>query len=243
MILRRRRLPEAKPATLRLHRPDAEVALNWSSRATRFTLSVGRADGKARLTLPSRADLSEAQAFLNRQAGWLEAAMARSPAPQPLRVGDALPFRGHQVVLMTEAGPRRAPRVEGGRLIVRGDDAAAAAKALAFLKAEARAALVPAAERHAATLGRRPARITLRDTRSRWGSCSSAGALSFSWRLIMAPPEVLDYVAAHEAAHLVEMNHSPRFWALVERLDPEWRTRRDWLRAHGARLQRVTFKA
>lgn len=241
MILRRRRPAEAKPATLSLKRPPTEVALNWSPRATRFTLSVGRTDGKARLTLPARAGLDEARGFLERQADWLEAAMTRSPAPTALRPGDALPFRGHQVVLTAEAGPRRAPRIENGRLIVRGDDATAAAKAMAFLKTEARAALVPAAERYAAELGRRPARITLRDTRSRWGSCSSTGALSFSWRLIMAPPEILDYVAAHEAAHLVEMNHSPRFWALVERLDPDWKDRRDWLRAHGARLQRVRF--
>ncbi|MEM6438556.1 MAG: SprT family zinc-dependent metalloprotease [Pseudomonadota bacterium] len=241
MVRRRRRASDPRPSSLRLSRPDAVVSLNWSSRAKRFTLSVGRADGRARLTLPDRARLDEAEDFLKRQAGWLEAAMARSPAPQPLKAGGALPYRGAQVVLTPEAGPRRAPRVEAGRLLVRGGAEGAPAKALAFLKTEARAALVSAAERHAATLGRRPTRVTLRDTRSRWGSCASSGALSFSWRLIMAPPEVLDYVAAHEAAHLVEMNHSAAFWALVERLDPDWRERRGWLRRHGATLQRVRF--
>jgi hypothetical protein len=86
------------------------------------------------------------------------------------------------------------------------------------------------------------ARITLRDTRSRWGSCTADGALMYSWRLILAPPSVLDYVAAHEAAHLVEMNHSARFWALVERLCPDWQAERAWLRREGAALQAWRFR-
>ena len=132
-------------------------------------------------------------------------------------------------------------KLEGGRLLVSGPPEGAPGRARAFLKDAARAALVPAAHGYAEQVGRRAARITLRDTRSRWGSCSSEGALSFSWRLAMAPPEVLDYVAAHEAAHLVEMNHGPRFWALVERLRPDWRESRDWLRRHGGDLHRVDF--
>jgi len=237
----RRAGPKPFPTELELARPPVRVALRRSTRAQRFTLSVGQADGQVRLTLPARAGLDEARAFLERQTDWLTAAIERSPPPIPLTVGDALPFRGRQVVLTTEPGPRRAPRVQDGRLLVRGPAEEAPARALAFCKAQARAALAPAAHRYAEAVDRTPTRITLRDTRSRWGSCSSTGALSFSWRLIMAPPEVLDYVAAHEAAHLVEMNHGPRFWALVERLDPDWRDRRDWLRRHGARLQRVRF--
>jgi predicted metal-dependent hydrolase len=109
------------------------------------------------------------------------------------------------------------------------------------LKALARDRLTEASDRHAAALGRRYTRLTLRDTRSRWGSCSSAGALMYSWRLILAPPEVLDYVAAHEVAHLAQMNHSPAFWAEVARLCPSYPTHRTWLRRSGDTLHRYRF--
>ena len=241
MILgRRRRGEEPLPPSIRVDPPGVEVALRRNARATRFTLSVGRVDGAPRLTLPQRASLDEAQAFLTRQAGWLEGALSRVPPARVVAAGRALPFQGRSVVLETRPG-RFAPKLEGGKLLVSGPAEGAPGRARAFLKDQAREALTPAARAYAARLGRSPSRITLRDTRSRWGSCSSDGALSFSWRLAMAPPEVLDYVAAHEAAHLVEMNHAPEFWALVERLRPDWRDSRDWLRRHGADLHRVDF--
>src|SRR5690606_32603283 len=112
---------------------------------------------------------------------------------------------------------------------------------MGWLKALARDRLAAAADRHAATLGRGYRSLVLRDTRSRWGSCAADGRLMFSWRLAMAPPEVLDYVAAHEVAHLAEMNHSPAFWAVVERLMPDHRAPRAWLRAEGAALHRWNF--
>ncbi|WP_316016065.1 SprT family zinc-dependent metalloprotease, partial [Roseobacter sp. HKCCA0434] len=112
----------------------------------------------------------------------------------------------------------------------------------AWLRQLARDRLSEATARHAAALDSVPGRLTLRDTRSRWGSCTSEGNLMFSWRLILAPPPVLDYVAAHEVAHLLEMNHSLRFWAHVERLFPGWQAQRDWLRAEGAALHRFRFE-
>jgi hypothetical protein len=235
--LRGRAAPEA--AEIFLDPPGVTVLLRRTARARRFTLSVSQVDGRPRLTLPERARLGEARAFLERQAEWLARALERTPPPRLVAAGRSLPYRGLSVVL--EAGGRGAPRIEDGRLLVGGPAEVAAERARAFLKAQARAALVPAARGYAAAVGREAGRITLRDTRSRWGSCSSTGALSFSWRLIMAPPEVLDYVAAHEAAHLAEMNHGPRFWALVERLRPDWRDSRAWLRRHGGALQRVDF--
>nr|WP_177236253.1 SprT family zinc-dependent metalloprotease [Albimonas pacifica] len=216
------------------------VRLRRNPRATRFTLSVSRVDGRPQLTFPERASLAEAKAFLERHLGWLEGAVARVPPARVVAHGRALPFRGASVVLEARPG-RFAPKLEDGRLVVSGAPEGAPGRARAFLKDAAREALVPAAHGYAAQVGRRAAGITLRDTRSRWGSCSSQGALSFSWRLAMAPPEVLDYVAAHEAAHLVEMNHGPRFWALVERLRPDWQDSRDWLRRHGGDLHRVDF--
>ena len=106
----------------------------------------------------------------------------------------------------------------------------------------ARERLTSAVAAYAETLGRPFGRITLRDPRSRWGSCSSKGDLMFSWRLIMAPPEVLDYVAAHEVAHLAEMNHSDRFWAVCRRLCPETDKHRRWSKQNGAELLAWRFE-
>ena len=127
---------------------------------------------------------------------------------------------------------------DDGLLLPRG---AGPASVKAFLRTRARDALVAASDRYAGLIGRQYSRLTLRDTRSRWGSCSSTGALMYSWRLIMAPPEVLDYVAAHEVAHLAQMNHGPAFWALVEELMPDYAPRRAWLRDHGDRLHALRF--
>lgn len=113
---------------------------------------------------------------------------------------------------------------------------------LAALKCLARDRLAEASDRHATAIGRKVGRITLRDTRSRWGSCTSEGNLMYSWRLILAPPEVLDYVAAHEVAHLVHMDHSRAFWAQVERLMPGHKSARDWLRREGTGLHRWRFE-
>jgi len=114
-------------------------------------------------------------------------------------------------------------------------------RAKAFLKLRARDELAAASDRYAAMVGRSYTRLSFRDTRSRWGSCSSEGVLMYSWRLIMAPPAVLDYAAAHEVAHLVEMNHSPAFWAVVARICPDYEDYRGWLRKNGDVLHRVNF--
>jgi predicted metal-dependent hydrolase len=108
-----------------------------------------------------------------------------------------------------------------------------------FLKREARRDLAEAVARHTATLGRPAESMTLKDTTSRWGSCTSDGRLSFSWRIVMAPPLVIDYLAAHEVAHLQEMNHGPRFWALCNRLCPQTPAARAWLKEHGTLLHAI----
>jgi len=120
-------------------------------------------------------------------------------------------------------------------------EGATGARVQAFLKLRARDQLAAASDHYAQSLGRSYARLSLRDTRSRWGSCSSKGTLMYSWRLVMAPPAVLNYVAAHECAHLVEMNHSAAFWAIVAELMPDYATHRLWLRENGDRLHRVSF--
>jgi predicted metal-dependent hydrolase len=135
----------------------------------------------------------------------------------------------------------RAIRVEGNTLLVPGDPAVAGKRIAAWLKVLARDRLARASGHYAGLVGRRYTRLTLRDTRSRWGSCSPDGALMYSWRLIMAPASVLDYVAAHEVAHLVELNHSTAYWAVVSRICPGWRSERTWLHEHGQSLHRLRF--
>lgn len=219
--------------------PPVEITLRRSARAQRFSLRVSRVDGKVTLSLPLRAREAEAMAFLRAQEGWLRSALARLPAAAGIGFGADLPYEGR--LLTVQPGTGRMIRQDGEGLWVPGDPAQVAARVQAWLKVRARDRLVAASDHYAGLIGRRVARVTLRDTRSRWGSCTSEGALMYSWRLIMAPPAVLDYVAAHEVAHMLEMNHSPRFWAVVERLYPGWQAQRGWLHAHGSALHALRF--
>ncbi|MDW4549521.1 SprT family zinc-dependent metalloprotease [Defluviimonas sp. D31] len=219
--------------------PPVEITLRRSVRARRFSLRVSRLDGKVTLSMPARAREVEALAFAEGKADWVRQILRGTAARLAVAPGAEIPFEGRRLVVTP--APVAAVRVEGAALLVPMDEARLGARILAFLKLAARQRLQAASQTHAATLGRRIRRITLRDTRSRWGSCTAEGGLMFSWRLIMAPPEVLDYVAAHEVAHLVEMNHSPAFWAVVARLAPDYERHRAWLRREGAELHRVDF--
>lgn len=219
--------------------PPVEITLRRSARTRRFSLRVSRLDGRVTLFMPLRARESEALRFAHEQAPWIRQVLADMPVQKLVALGDSIPLEGRLHRLLP--GPGRAVRrVEDG-LLVPGDPAQAGVRVGAYLKLLARDRLAAACDRHAAVLGRPYTRLTLRDTRSRWGSCAQDGALMFSWRLIMAPSDVLDYVAAHEVAHLVEMNHSPDFWAVVGRLFPDWKPRRAWLHSHGQGLHHYRF--
>lgn len=221
--------------------PPVEITLRRSARARRFSLRVAQADGKVTLSLPTRAREAEAMAFAASQEGWIRAALARMPATEVVGIGSVIPVEGR--LLRLAAGQGRSVQVMGDSLLVPGDPARAGARVAAFLKVMARERLVAASDRYAAQIGRRVEQVSLRDTRSRWGSCTATGALMYSWRLVMAPPSVLDYVAAHEVAHMVEMNHSDRFWAVVARLYPAWQEERAWLKRQGGALQAFRFEA
>lgn len=215
------------------------IALRRSARARRMTLRVPRAGGDPVLTLPRRVSLSEGRAFAEAQAEWLRRATSRQIVAQPVDAGVLLPVEGRP--LRVTPFPIRGARIEGDALLIPGNRPAAPV-IQAFLKHLALQRLRNACDGFAADLGREYRAITLRDTRSRWGSCTSDGRLMFSWRLAMAPPEVLVYVAAHEVAHLVHMDHSPRFWAQVEALMPGHKPYRDWLRRHGNELLAWQFR-
>ncbi|WP_371348741.1 M48 family metallopeptidase [Ancylobacter sp. IITR112] len=234
--------PEPSHFRLRLTGEDVLVQLRRNPRARRYTLRVRAATRDVVLTLPARGTLNEALDFARRHAGWVELRLARLPDTVAFAPGAHLPLRGtpHRIVHVPQARGTVWAGLEENEpvLFVAGEAAHVGRRVSDFLKREARRDLVAAARRHAGALGVTITRITLRDTASRWGSCSSTGALSFSWRLILAPPAVLDYLAAHEVAHRREMNHGPRFWATVDGLFPERHAAEAWLKTHGASLHR-----
>ncbi|WP_112311179.1 M48 family metallopeptidase [Pseudogemmobacter bohemicus] len=223
--------------------PPVEINLRRSARAKRFSLRVSRLDGKVTLTLPPRAKDRDALNFLKDQEGWLRNVLASMPMARMATVGHGseLPVLGRMMRITAYEG--RGVRAEGDMLLVPGRADQAGAKVAAWLKALARDRLAYSSTHYAGLVGRGYARLVLRDTRSRWGSCSHDGTLMYSWRLAMAPQPVLDYVAAHEVAHLVEMNHSADFWAVVSRIRPGWKAERDWLKREGQALHRYSFQA
>ena len=215
--------------------PGIEVTLRRSLRARRLSLRVSALDGRVTLTMPPRVPRDAALAFAEERQDWIQKARERAPEPVTVRPGIRLPLEGRWITL---ADGRRTG-LSGDVLTLAGARPGRAAQA--WLRALARDRLARASDRHAARIGAEYARLTLRDTRSRWGSCTADGRLMYSWRLIMAPPGVLDYVAAHEVAHLVHMDHSRRFWDLVASLAPGWQAERDWLRTDGTALHRYRF--
>jgi predicted metal-dependent hydrolase len=218
--------------------PPCAVLWRRNPRARRLSLRVSKLDGRVTLTLPPRVPRAEAEAFLRDRADWLRAALAEAHAPCPVAEGTWLPVEGAALCITPAAAAEIT--IEGTRLLVPGRGAPGP-RVAAWLRLRARDRLAAAVAGFAAQLGRTPRSLRLRDARSRWGSCSAAGDLMFSWRLIMAPPEVLDYVAAHEVAHLAQMNHSPAYWATLGALMPDYAARRQWLRTEGAGLHRFRF--
>jgi predicted metal-dependent hydrolase len=218
--------------------PSVEITLRRSARVRRFSLRVSSLDGRVTLSMPARARLSEALLFAQSHEDWLKKTLARQVPVQRLGFGAVIPFEGRALTL---APGKTRIRLEGDVLHIPGEAAQLGPRLASWLKAQARDRLAAASDHYAGLLGRKPKRITLRDTRSRWGSCAHDGALMYSWRLVMAPPQILAYVAAHECAHLVEMNHSAAFWDVVEQLYPGWQACRDWLRTHGQSLHAIRF--
>ena len=257
--------PAAETLEIGLTGLDRPVAIRRSRRARRLSLRINEAKRSAVLTIPVRVSTREASDFLARHVDWLRSRLANLPEPVPFVTGARLPFRGNEhtlrispsangwrkVWLEKTARPSDLSREheeldlvdlisadmhKEATIIVQGPQSKVASRLTTWLKAEARHDLDARVAHHAARLAVEPARITVRDQTTRWGSCSASGALSFSWRLVLAPSFVLDYVAAHEVAHLRELNHGPRFWQLVKENVPRLDEARAWLKADGPRL-------
>ncbi|MEO8685377.1 MAG: SprT family zinc-dependent metalloprotease [Devosia sp.] len=215
------------------------VAVRTHARARSYRLSIPH-NGLPVLTLPPHGKWVEAEAFLLRHSNWLAARLKRAPEAVNLGDGGKVPLRGveHAIVGTGKVRGRVEVTEQDGVsvLLVPGDPAHQARRLIDWLKAEAAIDLAARTAVHAERLGVSVKSVKLRSQSSRWGSCSSTGNLNYNWRLIIAPPYVLDYVAAHEVAHLKEMNHSDKFWATVKRTLPDMERGRAWLKAHGREL-------
>jgi predicted metal-dependent hydrolase len=219
------------------------VRLRRHRLARRYTLRIQAATREVVLTLPPRGSVKEAKAFARKHGGWIAARLGRLPQLVPFEHGTVVPLRGVPHRIVHRRGVRGTVWTErdgnGNPLLCVAGEAPHVPRRVAdFLKRQVRRDVEVASRRYADKLGVPLKRITVRDQTSRWGSCSTTGALSYSWRLIFAPPYVLDYIAAHEVAHLVEMNHSPRFWRLLERIHPGLQRAKVWLDVHGTDLHR-----
>ena len=216
--------------------PPIAVRLRRSARARRFSLRISNHDGSVSLTVPKRASARAALAFVADQESWLRRHLDKRPHKVIPAFGGTIPLDGAMVPLVSGRG--HGVQLRDGKLFVPEPQEAIPARLRGYFKAVARDRFAASSERCARMIGKEVRRITLRDTRSRWGSCSPDGNLMFSWRLMLAPRKVQDYVVAHEVCHLAEMNHSPAFWELVERVFPGHKMQRYWLRANGAELHR-----
>jgi hypothetical protein len=211
--------------------------------ASRYTLRIQSATREVALTMPLRGSLRQARAFAQKHGGWIAARLKRLPEPAPFVSGAVVPLRGVDHRIEHRRGRRGTVWTETGEdgcnlLCVAGETPHLARRVGDFLRREVKRDLEAASRRAADGLGVKIKRVSIRDQSSRWGSCSTTGVLSYSWRLIFAPPFVLDYLAAHEVAHLVEMNHSRAFWRLVARIYPDVGRAKAWLDAHGSDLHR-----
>jgi len=232
-------MDDLQPETLALPSGPARVEWRRSSRARRVSLRIDPAGGAVVVTLPNRASRKAGIALVMSHADWVSDRLAALPEAIAFTDGATVPICGvpHRI--------RHAPTARGAAFLldqelhVTGAPEFLARRVGDFLRQEARRRLGALAVAKAGLIGMVPKRITMKDTTSRWGSCAPDKSLALSWRLLMAPPFVQDYVVAHEVAHLRHMNHGPTFWALVDELTPHTKAAIPWLRAEGSRLLRI----
>lgn len=224
---------------LRLPGGPTRVAWRRSVRARRISLRIDPRDGAVIVTLPPRASRPAGMALLMDNAAWVTARLAALPGQTLFADGARVQLHGSTFVIRHLPDMRGSAWIEGREILVAGEARLLPRQVDALLRDEARRRFVQLVAQKALLAGVQPRRVTVKDTRSRWGSCAANRSLAFSWRLVMAPRFVQDYVAAHEVAHLRHMNHGERFWALVAALTPHMAEAMAWLRDEGPRLLRV----
>lgn len=227
----------------RLRLDGQPVRLSVNPRARRISIRIDGRAGEAVLVAPSERRLAQAVAFARTKAGWIAERLTARPEREALAPGATVPVFGRPARLVSTGGAGAARLTEDadGPVIASGGEGEAFARRVEnLLKRVARETLVERTEVHRAALGQKPVKVSIGDPKSRWGSCSPhRRTIRYSWRVVMAPPDVIDYLAAHEVAHLVHADHSPAYWSVVERLIGDHRPLRKWLREHGPALHAV----
>jgi predicted metal-dependent hydrolase len=221
--------------------PGGPTRVEWrrSTRARRVSLRIDPREGGVVVTLPKRAARTAGMALLMTNAAWVSERLAALPGAVVFAEGAEVPLHGALHPIRHNPGGRGGAWLEGEEIHVSGDPSFLKRRVADFLKAEARRSIAALVAEKAELANVRPGRITIKDTSSRWGSCAANRNLAFSWRLVMAPRFVQDYVTAHEVAHLRHMNHGPHFWQLVSEITPFTQPAVSWLRTEGVRLLRV----
>lgn len=209
-----------------------------NARARRVSLRIMEHEGKVKLTMPKRYSMEKALAFAHERKIWIANHQHLLTHRALLRHGETIPIFGQPQLIVHRAGMRTSTYEENGQLIVGGMEAHVSGRIKRYLKQRMKTYCTQKTREFARmlTIEHRLHTITIRETSSRWGSCSSSGNISLCWRLIFAPKEVLDYVILHEVAHLIEMNHSAAFWQIVATIDPDYVRHKKWLRLNGHRL-------
>ncbi len=228
-----------KRTEINLGERAAPLVIRVNRRAKRLILKVDPIAGEIHVTAPTKRAMPEALAFANERIDWIVSQLNEKLQARPFMEGDSIPFQGAPHRIVRNGGPRAPVRVDHDLIpVIRvgGEPEHLNRRLVDWMKSEARRELTARVDRYCTQLDRKRRSIRVRDTRTRWGSCSSDGALSFSWRLIMAPPDILDYVAAHECVHLIHMNHSPAFWRQVAALGVDARAAENWFEDNGAEL-------
>ena len=237
-LLKRAPLPAPEPTTLDIDGRQVPLRFRRNAKARRLVLRLDDKTQGLVMTLPKRTGLSEALRFVETSREWIVRTLGKQTPTATIANGANLLYRGMSHRLQFTGGKRGVVSVSEGVLLVPGDAAHAPRRLRDYLKAQALRELSVASHKYALAMDTKYTRISIRDQKSRWGSCSAGGVLSYSWRLILAPDFVLDYVAAHEVAHLREMNHGPRFWRLVLTHCHQARDAKQWLKAHGREVHR-----
>jgi predicted metal-dependent hydrolase len=227
-------------STVELGGQEVPLDVQINKRARNISVRVDERTGGVELVLPRFVAKAEGLAFVREKTHWILRQLRDLPPRVPFEDGAVIPILGEDHVIMHRPDERGTVWVEAAQrtINVAGEAPHVRRRVTDWLKKEARKEMTTRADAAAETLNKRILKIQIRDTRSRWGSCSEDARLSFSWRLMMAPENVLAYVVAHEVAHLVELNHSNRFWRLVDRLCPRNEQAKYWLKRYGASLHR-----
>ena len=234
--------PEAQGLTSMLP-PTVPLIWKRSARARRITLRIEPVRGEVIVTVPQTVTKDRALAFVHQQTEWIARALAALPEKPALTDGSHVMIDGHHVPILHDPTARRGCWLDADGLHVSGNASHTTRRVRDFLQILAKERLTQTLQAHSETMNLYPTRLDLREVRTRWGSCTKQGRIMLSWRLLMAPTNIQDYVIIHELSHLKHFNHGPDFWALVDSFIPEGRNGRlaaeRWLRENGTALLRA----